>query len=209
MKKILSAALAAIVLAATISGCSDKKEISDTSSENSTAVNNSSDTESTTESTESTTESTPDENSDPEGGDDVVIDNSKLEYPDNQAGRFVKTMLLEDEWAQMELMDAETAPILIPDFSVDDCEEYCMAYCPVITQYLYAIAVKPKAGSEEKVENALAAFYANMENDPKIYLPMQQVSVEGAVMDTTDDGYICIVVHENGQTIRNAIENEQ
>lgn len=216
MKKFTSAALAAIVLAMTLTGCGDTKNVSNNSSNNSSTANESTSTTSTesNESTgdESTTESTPDENSNPEGGNEVdpAVANAALEYPDNKAGRIVKTMLTSDEWGFMNLMDAETAPALIPDLSLDDCEEYCLAYCPNGTQLMYALAVKPKAGSEEKVENALATFYGNVKNNPDLaFYPMQQAAAEGAVMDTTDDGYICIIVHENGQAIGDAVENVQ
>lgn len=217
MKRIMSAVLAAIVLAMAISGCSDNTEVSTPSTGNSTTVNDSTNNESTTESNESTgdestTESTPDENSDPDGDNEVdpAVANAALEYPDNKAGRIVKTMLSSDEWGFMMLMNEETTPALIPDLSLDDCEEYCLAYCPNGTQLMYALAVKPKAGSEEKVENALATFYGNVKNNPDLaFYPMQQAAAEGAVMDTTDDGYICVIVHENGQTIGDAIENVQ
>lgn len=216
----MSAALAAIVIALSISGCSDNKEVSNTSTGNSTTANDSSNTEST-ESTaetndstadESTTESLPEENSDPNGDNEVdpAVANAALEYPDNRAGRIVRTMLSSDEWGFMMLMDEETTPALIPDLSLDDCEEYCLAYCPNGTQLMYALAVKPKAGSEEKVENALATFYGNVKNNPDLaFYPMQQAAAEGAVMDTTNDGYICIIVHENGQTIGDVVENAQ
>ena len=217
MKRITSAVLAAIVIAMAISGCGDNKEVSTTSTGNSTTVNDSTNNESTTESNESTgdestTESTPDENSDPDGDNEVdpAVANAALEYPDNRAGRIVRTMLSSDEWGFMMLMNEETTPALIPDLSLDDCEEYCLAYCPNGTQLMYALAVKPKAGSEEKVENALATFYGNVKNNPDLaFYPMQQAAAEGAVMDTTDDGYICVIVHENGQTIGDAIENVQ
>ncbi|MBD5112594.1 MAG: hypothetical protein HDT42_08715 [Ruminococcaceae bacterium] len=217
MKRIMSAVLAAIVLAMAISGCSDNTEVSTPSTGNSTTVNDSTNNESTTESNESTgdestTESTPDENSDPDGDNEVnpAVANAALEYPDNRAGRIVRTMLSSDEWGFMMLMNEETTPALIPDLSLDDCEEYCLAYCPNGTQLMYALAVKPKAGSEEKVENALATFYGNVKNNPDLaFYPMQQAAAEGAVMDTTDDGYICVIVHENGQTIGDAIENVQ
>lgn len=217
MKRIMSAVLAAIVIAMAISGCGDNKEVSTTSTGNSTTVNDSTNNESTTESNESTgdestTESTPDENSDPDGDNEVdpAVANAALEYPDNRAGRIVRTMLSSDEWGFMMLMDEETTPALIPDLSLDDCEEYCLAYCPNGTQLMYALAVKPKEGSEEKVENALATFYGNVKNNPDLaFYPQQQAAAEGAVMDTTDDGYICVIVHENGQTIGDAIENVQ
>ena len=217
MKRITSAVLAAIVIAMAISGCGDNKEVSTTSTGNSTTVNDSTNNESTTESNESTgdestTESTPDENSDPDGDNEVdpAVANAALEYPDNRAGRIVRTMLSSDEWGFMMLMNEETTPALIPDLSLDDCEEYCLAYCPNGTQLMYALAVKPKAGSEEKVENALATFYGNVKNNPDLaFYPMQQAAAEGAVMDTTDVGYICVIVHENCQTIGDAIENVQ
>ena len=217
MKRITSAVLAAIVIAMAISGCGDNKEVSTPSTGNSTTVNDSTNNESTTESNESTgdestTESTPDENSDPDGDNEVdpAVANAALEYPDNRAGRIVRTMLSSDEWGFMMLMDEETTPALIPDLSLDDCEEYCLAYCPNGTQLMYALAVKPKEGSEEKVENALATFYGNVKNNPDLaFYPQQQAAAEGAVMDTTDDGYICVIVHENGQTIGDAIENVQ
>lgn len=213
MKKFTSAALAAIILAMTLSGCGDKTNVSSNSSNSSSTVNESTSTtstESTTDSSSTTDESTPTESSNPDDDPNAGADNSGLAYPDNKAGRIVKAILEADAWAYMDLMDAETAKTVIPDFSTDDCEEYCIAFCGMSAQLQYAFAVKPKAGSEEKVEKALAAFYENIKNNPDIgFYPAQEAAANGAVMDTTDDGYICIIVHENGQTIGDTIENVQ
>lgn len=215
MKKFTGAALAAIILAMALSGCGDSTNVSGNSSNNSSTVNESTSTtststESTTESTNSTDESTPTESSDSEDDPNAGADNSGLEYPDNKAGRLVKAMLSESPWAYMDLMDAETAKTIIPDFLADDCDEYCLAFCGMNTQLQYAFAVKPKAGSEEKIENALATFYGNIKNNPDIaFYPAQEASANGAVMGTTDDGYILVIVHENGQAIADAVENVQ
>lgn len=216
MKKFTSAAIAAIILAMTLSGCGDTKNVSNNSSTEESTVNESTSTtsttstESTTESTSSTNESTPTENSDSEDDPNAGADNSGLAYPDTKAGRIVKAMLSESPWAYMDLMDAEIAKTLIPDFSADDCDEYCLAFCGMNAQLQYAFAVKPKSGSEEKVNNALTAFLDNVKNNPDIaFYPMQEASANGAVMNTTDDGYICLIVHENGQAIADAVENVQ
>lgn len=188
MKKFTGAALAAIILAMALSGCGDSTNVSGNSSNNSSTVNESTSTtststESTTESTNSTDESTPTESSDSEDGNgEEGADNSGLTYPDNKAGRIVKAMLSESPWAYMDLMDAETAKTIIPDFSADDCDEYCLAFCGMNTQLQYAFAVKPKSGSEEKVNNALTTFLDNVKNNPDIaFYPMQEASANGAV----------------------------
>lgn len=215
MKKFTSATIAAIILAMTLSGCGDTKNVSGNNSNSSSTVNESTSTtttstESTTESNSTTSESTPAESTDSEGDPNAGVDNSGLEYPDNKAGRLVKAMLSEDAWSFMNLMNADEASTLIPDFSADDCDEYSLAYCPTNVQLQYAFAVKPKAGSEEKIENALATFYGNIKNNPDIaFYPAQEASANGAVMSTTDDGYICVIVHENGQAIADAVENVQ
>lgn len=216
MKKFTSTALTAIILAMTLSGCGDTKNVSGDSSTEESTVNESTSTmsttstESTTESTNSTDESTPTESSDSEDDPNAGADNSGLAYPDNKAGRIVKAMLSESPWAYMDLMDAETAKALIPNFTTDDCDEYCLAFCGMNTQLQYAFAVKPKSGSEEKVNSALTAFLDNVKNNPDIaFYPMQEASANGAVMNTTNDGYICLIVHENGQAIADAVENVQ
>ena len=71
-------------------------------------------------------------------------------------------------------------------------------------QLLWVIAVKPVAGSEEAVQTALDNFLAVQKENGAFY-PSQEESVAGAVSGTTDDGYMYLVIHKNGQAVADAM----
>lgn len=56
------------------------------------------------------------------------------------------------------------------------------------------------------LEEVAAAYLNNVKTNPDIaFYPMQQASAEGAVMGKTNDGYLYVIVHENGEEIEKVI----
>lgn len=156
---------------------------------------------------------TPDEPDEPDEPDTPDTpdgaDNSGLAFPDNGAGAMVKAALSTGEWSFMQLADAETAAVLVPGLSLDDCEEYCLTFCGMSTQLQYAFAVRCKPGSEAAVNAALESFFNGIKNNPDLaFYPAQQEAANGAVMGELGD-YVYVVVHADGRDCADAMEAAQ
>lgn len=136
MKKIFAAALAAIVLAATLTGCGDSASNNNSSSvpaDNST-TNNSSANESSA------------------GGDNSSTDNTSSDNTSSNA--------------------------------------------------------PSGTGAAEQLEAAAQAYLNNVQTNPDLaFYPMQQASAEGAVAGKTADGYLYVIVHENGEEIAKVLSD--
>ena len=110
------------------------------------------------------------------------------------------------EWpAMMELPDAETAMMMV---SIDPalCEDYYMSTQLMSAHLNEVIICKPSAGNETALQEQFDAHFEYIQNGAAFY-PEQEVSAAGAVKGTTDDGYLYIIVHENGATAAAAIQN--
>lgn len=193
MKKSIAAVLTAVLAVVSLTGCGDKS--------NSSSADIPAPAESTPASdydSEPTTDSTPE--SIPDDDPNAGADNSALAFPDNKAGRMVKAALSTDAWGYMDIIaDQEILNNLIPNLSLDDCEEHCITTCGMSAQLLYAIAIKSKPESEDKVQSALDGFFDNVKNNPDLgFYPAQQESADGAVKGKTNDGYLYVVIHANG-----------
>ena len=148
----------------------------------------------------------PDDPNNP-GDPNEGVDNSGLAFPDNRAGRMVKAALGTSEWSYMDLMDETTLPYFFPDLKLEDCEEYCIAFCGMSAQLQYAISIKPKAGSESTVKTTLENFVQAKKDDQMLY-PEQQVVAQKAVQGE-DGGYLYVVFHENSQSVADAMTAAQ
>lgn len=110
------------------------------------------------------------------------------------------------EWpAMMELPDAETAMMMT---SIDPalCEDYYMSTQLMSAHLNEVLICKPSAGNEEALQAQFDAHFEYIQNGAAFY-PEQEVSAAGAVMGKTDDGYLYIIVHENGATAEAALQN--
>ena len=228
MKKFVSMLLVSTMIITSLTACGNTNESSSNQSSSSNTSNTSSDGESSTGDSSSDNESsTPDDDSsssegdasNPEGDssnpeesdddlpDDIIIDNSGLEYPDNKAGNMAKTILEQDEWPQMDIILPEyVSALLSPDFNTESYDEFCFASNIISAQLNKVIIIKPKAGSEDDAQKAIDGYYEAVKTDPNLaFYPMQQVSAEGAVKGKTDDGYYYVIVHANGADIETAM----
>ncbi len=110
------------------------------------------------------------------------------------------------EWPAMQPVDD---PELIQSFfGIDStiCEDYYIANQLISAQLNEIIIVKPMAGSEADMQAQLEAHFEYIKNDAAFY-PDQEPSAEGAVMGTLDNGYMYILVHENGAVVEEAVKN--
>lgn len=63
-------------------------------------------------------------------------------------------------------------------------------------------------GIADHLESVTEAYLNNVKNNPDIaFYPMQQASAEGAVRGKTKDGYLYVIVHENGEEIAKVLDD--
>ncbi len=108
------------------------------------------------------------------------------------------------EWpALMEISDAESASMLF-SLDVSMLEEYVL-YAPMMSAHLHElIIVKPTAGNETAVQEAIDSHFAYIQDGAAFY-PDQEITAAASVKGTTDDGYIYVIVHEEGAAIADSL----
>lgn len=65
-----------------------------------------------------------------------------------------------------------------------------------------------ETGIADHLEEAVEAYYNYIKNDPNaMAYPSMQSSVDGTVWGKTSDGYLYLIVHENGEQIAKVLED--
>lgn len=202
MKKIISALLSLTMTVGALAACDNKTTDIGTSS---TASGISASTDSSAPEPAAPDESDIPAMPDNENGG---IDNSDLPFPENRAGELARAALAESEWPQMDIVETQEFldALFSADFKTDSCEEFCFMTNVISAQLYKLIVIKPKDGKEDELSAALDAYFDAVKNDPNIaFYPMQEQSANGAVKGKTGDGYLYLIVHENGSEIESAI----
>ncbi|MBQ8172071.1 MAG: DUF4358 domain-containing protein [Oscillospiraceae bacterium] len=108
------------------------------------------------------------------------------------------------EWPAM--MPVDDPEMINSFFGIDStiCEDYYIANQLISAQLNEIIFVKPLEGMESEIQAQLDAHFQYIKNDAAFY-PEQEPSAEGAVMGTLDNGYMYIIVHENGAAVVDAV----
>ncbi len=199
MKKFMTMAAIIAALTLTVTGCAGGNDSSDTATGeagNSSVVDSSTVEAGGTESDGGNTESDAGESD-----TDTAPEAGALSAADMAANAFAA-----GEWpALMEIADAETASML---FGIDlsMVEEYVM-YAPMMSAHLNElIIVKPTAGNETAVKEALDAHFAYIKDGAAFY-PDQEITAAGSVQGETEDGYLYVIVHDNGAAIESSLLN--
>lgn len=224
MKKTLTAALAAILLVTSLTGCNSANEpnnssdsnISNTPSGSGSSDNNSSDSGSSDNASSDSGSS--DNTSDSGSGDNTSDSGSEpeesfptpaetLEFPDTKSGKMVKAALEynPEDWSMgLNLDDGQMLPINFPDLTVDMFEDYCFAFDMIGINGHAVFAGKAKAGQEDAVKTALEKNLETYKESVSFY-PAGQAAAAGAVSGTSDDGYCYFVIHPNGNDAASAM----
>lgn len=64
-------------------------------------------------------------------------------------------------------------------------------------------------GIADHLEETMKAYLESVKNNPNLtFYPMQEESALGAVCGKTDDGYLYLIVHENGEKIADVMTGE-
>lgn len=201
-------AITAVTIMLILSGCGENNTASVLDSSLISSTVNSS-TSSTVEGA-SSEENISDTSADTDAPNNEGADNSAFQYPDNRAGRMVNAALGAENWSYMDsINDQDTAGILVSGLVLDDCEEYCLAYCGMSGQMQYVFAIKPKAEKADTVKIVFDNFYNKIKNDPDLaFYPAEQEAANGAVQGESG-GYLYLVVHANGQDCADVMTEAQ
>lgn len=142
MKKILAAALAAIVMATALTGCNTESENNSGSNNSNSSTNNNSSSDNTSSDNNSSSDNT--------SSDNASSSDSGSSSSDTNTGNSIA----------------------------------------------------------EHMEEVVKAYYDYIKNDPSaMAYPSMQASVDGTVSGKTDDGYLYVIVHENGAEIAKVIDD--
>lgn len=199
MKRFVSTVIAMAMLTAGLSGCtgnnnsgsSGSSEVSDSSdsgSDNSDNSENSDNSDSAPDTSGATSDGASTGTSD--GGEN-------LPDPDGRAAKMGAAAMEAVEWpAMMDVTDPEMASMF---FGIDlsACEDYYLSNQLISAQLNEVVIAKPSAGNEDALKSAFDAHFEYIKNEAAFY-PDQEASAAGAVSGTTEDGYLYIIVHENG-----------
>lgn len=197
MKKIITTVIALAMLTVGISGCTGNGNSSDSSGSNSVSDSSGN--------SDSTPASGTADNS---GGtsDNASGGTSEAELPDpnGRAAKMGAAAMAADEWPSM--MDVTDPELALNFFGIDlsKCEDYYISNQLISAQLNEVVIVKPAAGSEDEIKAAIDAHAEYIKNEGAFY-PDQEASAAGTVTGTTEDGYLYIIVHENGADIASAM----
>lgn len=214
MKKFLSLAAVLAALTLTVTACS--KDNADSSAPNSSTSEaaTSSDVNSETTGSE-TTGSEADSGTSSDAATSEVNSDTSAENSDSvsnnesaelDAYSMAANAMSAIEWpAMMEVADAESAELMLGiDLSL--CEDYYITTQAMSVHLNEVIIIKPTAGSEDAVQQQLDEHFEYIKNGAAFY-PAQEISAAGAVQGKTDNGYLYIIVHENGADAEAALLN--
>ncbi|MGN0678722.1 MAG: hypothetical protein ACI4JS_03570 [Oscillospiraceae bacterium] len=228
MKKIITTALIAAMLTATLAGCSNNAN-SGNSGTNSDASNITSDTDSNPSGDASNTESGEDstpvaeakspverlnavfsefECFSPNGGMPMIVagaDKAAIEavFPtpaDPEKRTHCVSMIGEDVANTAQWFGAT-------ELNLDDCEDYVFAGPMISASLKQIVIVKPKAGREEAVKSAMTAFAEYAKTPNPIEYPAWEAERAGTKFGETSDGCFYVVVAKEGAEMGAAIEN--
>lgn len=187
MKKFIATMAALAVMTAAFTGCT---------SSNTDSSNSSSNTDSS-----SSSSSAAESGATSEGSSDASTPEA-----DRTAQDITNAVFESVDWVSSEqVTDAEIAETML-GLDLSELDDYSI-FVPLMSVHLdELIVVKPKAGSESKVEEELTAHLDYIKDGAAFY-PDQEIAAAGAVMGQTDDGFYYLVVHQIGSEIAEVIKN--
>ncbi len=109
--------------------------------------------------------------------------------------------LSEDDMQVNIQMTMESA-----SFDLENCESYAFSVAGTIVN-AYGVGIfYPTEGNEESVQQSLENFAAQKQKDFENYLPDQYEIAQNAMISTTSDGAIILVIANDAQDVMSAIE---
>ena len=143
----------------------------------------------------------------PEDPSDPAQNSSESSSPADKDKTFTAHDLAEralnaDEWPGMDFLTTQeyVSALFSDKIILDDLEDYAFASNVISAQLNKILIVKPRADRAEAVEAAMDEYFEYVTTEGAFY-PQQEASAAGSVMGKTSDGYIYMIVHENGAKI--------
>lgn len=206
MRKLIAAIIiSALTLA--LAGCSGNNNSGSSSSTSGTST--SSDTTSNQDSSGTSSESNSENNSDT--GSDVSGNESGNSNESGTSGEYAdESHRLADvvqnavEFPAMgEVTDPEDIQNIF-GINTDLCFEYAFIQNLMSVHLNEIIVLLPAAECEDELLEQLTKRFEYIRNEAAFY-PDQEASAAGAVMGTTENGYLYLIVHENGSEAQEAL----
>lgn len=189
MKKvgIFAAVLAAILLTACGNGSSGSlvSESSSSSTQESSSVN---------ESSSGSTQGGSSSSSETSNGDE------------KRADLYASAALNAVEFPKMTKVEAAEEIDAFFEFNIANYADFSLYMNVMSVNLNRVILVKPLSDKHDEVFAELEAYYNDLIENSAFY-PAQESAAAGSKMGETTDGYIYIIVHEDGETAVRAIEN--
>lgn len=140
---------------------------------------------------------------------DIMIENGAededIEYL-TLCEEMAKAALEADTWPDMQTIDDAEVIESLFGLQIGLCEDFYVSNQLISAQLNEIIIVCPVYGSEDTVNEQLAA-HLNYVKENAAFYPDQEPAAEGAVMGVLPNGYMYLIVHENGEAIASAIES--
>ena len=130
---------------------------------------------------------------------DSKADEKKADY-------YAETVLKAVEFPKMTKVETAEEIDAIFEFNTANYADYALYMNVMSVQLNRVLIVKPLPEKHDEVEAELKAYLEDLTENNAFY-PAQESAAAGAVMGETADGYIYVIVHEDGITAVRAIEN--
>ena len=148
-----------------------------------------------------------------EGSSTEVIDSSGASsegsgaevIAEKKADLYAQAALNAVEFPEMIKVESEQEIDAFFSFDTSNYADYSFYTNLMSTNLNHVIVVKPIEGKHDEVFAELMAFFDDQIENVAFY-PAQEASADGAAMDETEDGYIYIIFHENGDIAAEALE---
>lgn len=140
---------------------------------------------------------------------DIMVENGAededIEYL-TLCEEMAKAALEADTWPDMQTIDDAEIIESLFGLQIGLCEDFYVSNQLVSAQLNEIVFVKPIYDSEDTVKAQLEQHLQYVQENAAFY-PDQQPSADGAVMGTFANGYMYLIVHENGAEIASAVES--
>lgn len=232
MKKIITTALIAAMLTASLAGCSGSSDPGSSDNSGNSSSGGTSSTDGGTSSTDGGT-SSEDNSSAPETEGKTPVDRLQAVFSSfsvfdvNSVDGFMSMMVAgPDADAIKAVFPDSTDPekplhcvfsvedseivaqaIELTQLDFEDCEDYILALPTKSASLKRFVIAKPKAGKEEAVKSALSAYADDQKTARPTEYPSWEEERAGTYFGETDDGCYYVVVAAEGAEMGSAIEN--
>lgn len=125
---------------------------------------------------------------------------------EKRADLYAEAALNAVEFPKMTKVEAAEEIDAFFEFNTENYADFSLYMNVMSVNLNRVILVKPLSDKHDEVFAELEAYYNDLIENSAFY-PAQESAAAGAKIGETTDGYIYIIVHEDGETAVQAIEN--